>query len=128
LKEQSFLKSGAAVVWLEAGKYAGKEFAKALLSKGIKTEELPHVLDVFFTQGGWGKIQTKVDFTKRQALVTIRNSATARQTKSKEPVCHFIQGFISGVSDVLLDGLTECLETKCLAKGDALCEFRVKRT
>lgn len=93
----------------------------------MEFEELPSMLEEFFTEGGWGKIQAEVDFTKKEALVTIENSALARQTNTEEPVCHFARGFIAGVCDVMFHGSTECLETKCIAKGDAYCEFGVKR-
>lgn len=122
---ERILESGAVTVWLEAGRHAGRELSENLVRLGMEFEELPAVFEEFFTQGGWGKIQAKVDSTKREALVTIRNSATALQTNAKEPVCHFVRGFIAGVCDVMFHGPTECFETKCLAKGDAYCEFRV---
>jgi predicted hydrocarbon binding protein len=124
---EKILGPGAIMVWLEAGKQAGREFSGGLMRLGMEFEELPSMLEEFFTQGGWGKIQTEVDFTMKKAFVTIRNSATARQIETKEPVCHFIRGFIAGVCDIMFHGITECLETKCMAKGDAHCEFRVKR-
>ncbi len=124
---ERMLGSGATVIWLEAGKHAGKEFAEILLREGTEPEEVPLRLEMFFTQGDWGRIQTKVNFTRKEAVVRIDNCATARQTVSKEPVCHFIRGFISGVSDVMFDALAECVETACMAKGDTFCEFRIKR-
>jgi predicted hydrocarbon binding protein len=124
---ERMLGSGGVVIWLEVGQHAGKEFAKALLMDEKEPEELQRLAEVFFTQCGWGKIQTKMNLAKKEAFVTIRNSATSRQIQSKEPVCHFIRGFIAGICDVIFNDSTECIETKCMAKGDALCEFRVKR-
>jgi predicted hydrocarbon binding protein len=123
---ESMLGSAAKVVWLEAGRHAGRKFSGDLVQLGIEFEELPFMLEEFFTQGGWGKIQTEVDFTKKEALITIKNSATARQTETKEPICHFIRGFIAGVCDVIFHGSTECFETKCIAKGDSVCQFQVR--
>ena len=123
---ERMLGSPAIVVWWEIGKHAGRECAEVLLRQGTKFEELLLVLQEFFTQGGWGKVQTNVDLMKKEALVTIRNSPTARHTESKEPTCHFIRGFIAGVCRVMFDDSAECVETKCMAKGDALCEFQVK--
>jgi predicted hydrocarbon binding protein len=118
---------GAALVWVEAGKRAGREFTGDLVKLGMEFEELPQMLEEFFTQGGWGKIRADVNFAEKKALVKILNSATARETNSKEPVCHFVRGFIAGVCDVMFHGSTECIETKCMAKEDPYCEFQVKR-
>ena len=119
--------SGAAVVWLEAGKTAGSNFSKAILAEGMKPKEIPNLMDKFFTNAGWGNIQTKTYFNKKEAIVTIRNCAIARKSESSEPVCHIIRGFIIGVYDVIFGELMECFETKCSAKGDSICEFRVTK-
>ena len=124
---ERLLGSGAVVIWLEAGKYAGKTFVQALLRGKKDSEKVPKLLESFFTQGGWGHIQANVDSAKKEALVTIRNSATARQIRSNDSVCYFIRGFIAGACDAMFNDLTECFEIKCIAKGDALCEFQVKR-
>lgn len=124
---ESILGSGAKVIWVEAGRQAGREFSGALVKLGMEFEELPDMLEKFFTQGGWGKIQAEVDFARKEALVTIKNSATARLTEAKESVCHFIRGYIAGLCDVMFHATTECLETKCMAKGDTHCEFHIKR-
>jgi predicted hydrocarbon binding protein len=124
---EDFIGSGAKVIWQQAGKHAGREFSGDLVRLGMEFEELPAALEEFFTKGGWGKIRVEADFTKKEAVVTIENSATARSIEAKEPVCHSIRGFIAGVSDVMFHASTECLETKCIAKGDPYCEFRVKR-
>jgi predicted hydrocarbon binding protein len=124
---ERILGSANVALWYEAGKHAGSEFSGNLVRLGMEFEELPAALEEFFTKGGWGKIQVDVDFMKKEALVTIRNSVAARGIEAKESVCHSIRGFIAGVCDVIFHGLTVCLETKCIAKGDPYCEFLVKR-
>ena len=95
------------------------EFARA------KDEELKYALEIFLTNGGWGKVQAKLNFQERKAVVRIRNSVTTRQTKAKEPVCHFISRFITGALAVIFSKKAECVEIRCEAKGDPFCEFRV---
>lgn len=123
---ERILRSGAEVIWLEAGRHAGREFTQAFLRKGMEPEEAPKFFEEFFTQGGWGKIQANVNFSKKEAVIRIENSATARQTKAKEPVCHFIRGYIAGICDVIFKSSTNCVETKCIAKGDTCCEFQIE--
>ena len=124
---EKMLGSGAIPLWLELGKNAGREFSKRFVKLGFELVELTTMLKNFFTEGGWGKMQGNVNFKEKEALVTLENSAIARQINATEPVCHFIRGFVAGVFDVMFNEFTECLETQCIGKGDAYCEFRVKR-
>jgi len=121
------LGSTAGSIWWEIAKHAGTEFAGELLKAGIDPEEVPRRLETFFTQGGWGVVQSKIDLSKNGAVIRIENCATARKSKSNRPMCHFVSGFISGVADAVLNEVTECSETKCIASGDPFCEFKVER-
>jgi predicted hydrocarbon binding protein len=122
---EQILGSGAKAVAYKTGKHTGEQFAEMLLKKGLKDEELKCALEVFLTNGGWGKVRAKLDFQKKIAVVRIRNSVMTRQIKSKEPVCHFISGFIAGALSVIFSKKAECVEIRCKAKGDNFCEFRV---
>jgi predicted hydrocarbon binding protein len=109
-----------------AGKRSGEQFSRALLDEGIRKEGLQYVLESFLTNCGWGKVRVQVDFQKLEATVRINNSVEARQTTSEKPVCHFINGYICGVFTIIFDNdKINCSETKCTAKGDNSCEFRV---
>jgi hypothetical protein len=114
-------------IWWEIAKHAGTDFARELLKTGTDPEEVPTMLEIFFTQGGWGMIKSKIDLTKKEAVIRIENCATARKSKSNKPICYFVSGFISGVADAILNEVTDCSETKCMAKGDPFCEFKVER-
>lgn len=125
--EEMWGSATASICLWEMGKNTGKGFAKELVEAGTKPVEVTTFLEMFFTQGGWGVIQPKIDLTKKAAVIRIENCATARKCKSNKPICHFISGFISGVADAILNEVTECTETKCMAKGDPFCEFKVER-
>jgi predicted hydrocarbon binding protein len=120
------LGTGTTAILLEAGKCAGREFTQSLLKEGTLPEEIPTWLEIFFTQGGWGKIKAQANFTNKTAVVVIDNCATTRGVKSKESVCHFIRGYIAGTGEILFKTNIECVETKCMSKGNAYCEFRVR--
>jgi predicted hydrocarbon binding protein len=122
---ERILGSSAKGVMYKTGKCAGEQFAEVLLKEGLKDEELKCALEIFLTNGGWGKVQAKLNFQERKAVVRIRNSVTTRQNKAKEPVCHFISGFIAGALTMIFSKKAECLEIRCKAKGDTFCEFRV---
>ncbi|NTW97072.1 MAG: histidine kinase [Oscillochloris sp.] len=43
-----------------------------------------------------------------------------------EPVCWQLAGYIAGYCSVVFDMDLHCRETKCVAKGDAHCEFHTR--
>ncbi len=126
---EQVLGEGARIIMYVAGKRSGEQFSRALLKKGIKNEALKFALETFLTNGGWGKVSAQVNFQKQEATVKIRNSIIARETKAKRVVCHFINGYIAGVFCMMLDSeKIDSEETKCTAKGDSFCEFRVHKS
>jgi predicted hydrocarbon binding protein len=122
---ERILGSGAKGIMYETGKCGGRQFAEMLLREGLKDEELKCALEIFLTNGGWGKVRTELNFQEQEAVVRIRNSVTTRQTKAEEPVCHFISGFIAGALTIVFSKKAECVEIRCKAKGDTFCEFKV---
>jgi predicted hydrocarbon binding protein len=122
---EQILGPDAKTIMYEVGKRDGEQFSKALMEKGFKDKELKYALEVFFTNGGWGRAWVKVDFLKQRAEVRIRNSVSSRQTKTEGSVCHVIRGYIAGVLGVMFNKKIECVEMQCRAKGDAFCEFRI---
>ncbi len=102
----------------------GIQFGEMLIKEGLKNDKLPCAFEIL-TNGGWGKVRTKVNLTQQKLTVTIQNSITSRQTETKEPACHFISGYIAGVFSTAFGKTIDCMETKCKTKGDALCEFTI---
>jgi len=124
---EQILGSGSKAIMYAAGLRAGEQFAKTLEKEGLKGDELRYALEVFLTNGGWGKVKAKVNFEEQTAVIRIHNSVTTRTTNSKEPVCHFISGYIAGTLSTIFGKKTECVETSCKAMGDSFCEFRAAK-
>lgn len=125
---EKILGSGATVVWFSIAQHTGREIMKTVLKGETNPQKAIGFLETFFTQGGWGKVQIDMNFEDKRAAVKIENCATARDIRSKEPICHFVRGFVSGVAEILFGSPTKCFETKCSAKGDSFCEFQVEAT
>jgi predicted hydrocarbon binding protein len=123
---KKMLGSAAEEIWWEIAKHAGTEFARELLKAGTDPEEVPTWLETFFTHGGWGVVQSRIDLTKKEAVIRIENCATARRSKSNRPMCYFVSGFISGVAYAITNEDRNCSETKCIARGEPFCEFVVE--
>ena len=98
---EQILGSGSKAIMYTTGVKAGEQFAKTLLQEGLRDEELKFALEVFLTNGGWGKVQARVNFQEQKAVIRIHDSVTTRDTKAKEPVCHFISGYIAGSLSVI---------------------------
>ena len=122
---EQILGSDSKAIMYTIGMKSGEQFAKTLVQEGLHDEELKYALEVFLTRGGWGRVQARVNFQEQKAVIRIHNSVMTRGTEAKEPVCHFISGYIAGALSVIFRKKTECLETECKAKGDVFCEFRV---
>jgi len=121
---EQVLGSGARVIMVKIGKIAGAQFADSLLKRGLKAEDMEDALEMFLTRGGWGKVSAKIDVENQSAIFRIWNSVTSRKTKSKEPTCHFVNGYLSGMLCAIFGKNIECTETKCAAKNNKFCEFK----
>ena len=88
-------------------------------------------LPLYIQAYGHGKgrfIEYKKDF-----LFEVKDSSIAQYLKERQlgrPVCHFLCGFFAGMADAYSE-LVEpyvhysCVETKCTAVGDPVCEFKL---
>lgn len=112
-------------ILFEAGKYAGQDFVKRLMEKGVKKSEILLWLAEFFNCCGWGKIYFAINPERNEIVITVENCVSARKVKSDKPVCHFIKGYFSGIYEENCNEISDCEEILCASKGDPFCEFRV---
>jgi len=67
------------------------------------------------------------DLARRELTMTMKHSLLATMhPPSKEPVCHYYEGFLAGFVTAVLGMPVEGVETECRAKGDAQCSFRTR--
>lgn len=68
-----------------------------------------------------------VDLSRREVTMTLGHSLLATMhAPSKEPVCHYYEGFLAGFVTTVLGSPVEGVETECRAKGDPVCEFHTR--
>ena len=123
---RAYLGKGANIAIKAAGKTSGRRFFDSLIERDMQLEETPVVLNILFDQGGWGKAKIDIDLKAKTANMIINNCVLTRNTSSTKPSCHFLAGYFEGFCEKLFKTPTECVETKCKAKGDASCNFEVK--
>jgi len=77
---------------------------------------------------GWGDIKVvKLDRVKKTYLVEAVNATEAKAYgSSNHAVDHFIRGCFAAGGTVIFDVECDCVESKCISKGDKICEFIVK--
>jgi predicted hydrocarbon binding protein len=122
---RAYLGRGANIAIKAPGKTSGKRFFASLLNRNMELKEIVIVLNLLINEGGWGKSEITVDYEGKKATVTLQNCITARKTRSTEPSCTFLTGYFEGFFEKLFNKETQCIETACIAKGDAVCEFQI---
>jgi predicted hydrocarbon binding protein len=79
-----------------------------------------------FSKRGFGEAELLEFDEKRQGgRILIRNSHNALGYLSKEPVCHATAGVLANAGELMFGKKMICRETKCIAKGDPHCEFKI---
>jgi hypothetical protein len=88
-----------------------------LTKREFQRKEIPTMFGTSLTTSVWGKVQIQPILSEREANMILENCVTARQTKSQKGTCNLI-GFGASMFDVVFDAITECCETRFIAKGE----------
>jgi predicted hydrocarbon binding protein len=102
------------------------EYFTSILGKDYLVRNYDYGLDVLAATG-WGIPEltgAKRDFPN----MTIRLSSCLEcdGRNSKQAVCSFMRGFLSGVFGTIVGHSVHCEELQCLAKGDSSCRFELR--
>jgi predicted hydrocarbon binding protein len=126
--EAAVLKSGAFVIWYNAGKTVGttegKKFAGLLDDLGI--DRLAEELSKSYSKLGWGFIQVgEIDLVKNEVGIVMRNSPMVRGVSATEPRCWYVRGYMEGMISSILGAEATAFELSCEAVNGDHCEFKV---
>jgi len=77
---------------------------------------------------GWGIPNiVKMDREKKIMVFTLKDAGQAKvYGKSDESVDHYFRGCAASAGVLLFECNCDAIETKCISKGDSICEFVVK--
>ena len=126
---RSVLGTGGYVVLYELGIDYGKELAgyfTAILGEEYLVGNYDYWVNVLAATG-WGIPDikgSKDDFPNM--TVRFASCLECDGRSSRETVCSFMRGFLSGVFGNLSGHVVHCEESKCQAKGDSYCEFQIR--
>jgi predicted hydrocarbon binding protein len=125
---RSVLGSGGDVILYELGADYGKELANyfmGVLGSDYLARNYDYGLNVL-TATGWGIpviIGNRADFPNMTIKLSSCLECDGRY--SKQPVCSFMRGFLSGVFGKIAGHTVHCEEPQCIAKGDSRCQFEL---
>ena len=127
LRLSEIFQSGAKVIIFEATKAAGERFAKEVAERvNFDGQQLLNTTVQRFTDAGLGKIEiAEVNLEEGKVKIRIWDNFFAEIRNEEETYCNCIEGFVAGMYKQFLSKTPNIQKTKCIAKGDAYCEWHV---
>jgi predicted hydrocarbon binding protein len=120
-------KAGKQEELYESSKRLGKEWIIGLFNayKMNTIDEQARWGENVITLAGFGKMEiTNWDVEKREMKFKVTDSQVAKlYGKVGKPVDHLLRGWFAGVSSIFFKSDVDCVEVKCMSKGDDYCEF-----
>lgn len=120
--------SGLAAVLYNAGKEVGDRAAKRLSEMfNIEGKELVQAFAQAVKATGWGVTEVSgIDMKKHSATIIVKDCFEAAAWRKKPyVVCHWTRGYLAGYMSTVFGKPVEAVETKCMAKGDEHCQFKI---
>jgi predicted hydrocarbon binding protein len=137
LMENQFGPKKTASILYNAGELQGQQGTKIITEKFGYAKTIMDKRKLFeFNVGqgeivGMGAFKVAIFDTDKNIFIITGDSTLAIEYskffgQQKEPIDHFLRGVMAGLMEVLIDKKMFCYETKCIAKGNTICEFIIK--
>ena len=127
-KVVEMLESGGETLLHEEGSALGKDNAKTVIKligaemAVEKTQDLRLVLRAM----GWGMISVPEVDPDARGVVQVKDCFECGGGSKVRQGCHFFRGYLEGYGSTLYGLDVGSEETKCILRGDAVCEFVLK--
>jgi predicted hydrocarbon binding protein len=112
-----------------AGKDAGEKWFNAMKTKTkLSVDEVEKWGSNIVTLAGWGEAVIKEMKRDQSYMVYNLNHSVTAELYGKTDHCvdHLFRGLVAGAAKVTFKQDVDCVETKCVAKGDSVCEFVIQ--
>jgi predicted hydrocarbon binding protein len=122
------LGSGGETLLFNEGRSLGENDTEKMidiLGKEVVTNQSQYLQNYLASQG-WGKVTTKLTPGKMDAIFMVEDCFECSGDIHKRRECSFVRGYIEGSSGLVWGQPVAVTETKCFARGDPACEFRIK--
>jgi predicted hydrocarbon binding protein len=112
-------------IFYEAGKHAGKEFCKELITQKDDFNEFVVELQELLKKLKIGILRVeKSDLEKMKFILTIAEDLDCSGLPvSDETICKYDEGFISGLFSEYTDKKFNAAEIDCWCSGDRVCRY-----
>ena len=106
----------------------GSALVEELKANIRDTEALAKHLTDFAAAAGWGVISMAGDLRQGRSYIVSVVDCVFCESKvlGQSPECTFLASTIEGMADRIYGGTHRVSETRCSAKGEALCQFYVE--
>lgn len=113
------------------------QFRELFKEAGYSVEDRKKMVETCFQKGGFGQINLN-DINENGGEVATPNEHYAiswvnkfgQRKEGESGVCFFTRGFLAGATEAVYDlefGSTQATQTKCLTKGDSICQFEISK-
>ena len=117
----------ARVIIYDAGIDPGRRSYGRMVRDSLSREEALKLLVQRKASQNWGRITIEsLDWQTKSGTISIEDSFEARGATtqlSKQRSCDFFKGYLAGFFSELFGEEVVVTEDRCVAMGDALCEF-----
>jgi predicted hydrocarbon binding protein len=127
--QKELVKSGKENLIYESGKESGYDWFEGMSkNRKMKVTDVANWGSDLVTLSGWGIAELKkIKQSEKYMEFNLINSTIAKNYgKSNEPVCHMFRGLVAGAAEFTFKCKIDAVETKCIAKGDSICEFIIQ--
>jgi uncharacterized protein len=114
-------------IFRQAGRLAGTHFCENMLNKELGFNEFIAGLQKTLKDNNIGLLRVeKADLETMNMTLTIAEDLDCSGLPfTDEVVCHYDEGFISGILEAYTKKVFEVTEVDCWASGDRVCRFDV---
>jgi predicted hydrocarbon binding protein len=122
-------KQGKENVIYNAGKDAGEKWFESMRKKSsLNVDDVEKWGSGIVTLAGWGEAVLKEMKRDEGYMVYNLNKSIVAELYGKSDHCvdHMFRGLVAGAAKVTFKKDVDCIETKCVAKGDLTCEFIIQ--
>ncbi|WXG46673.1 MAG: ATPase domain-containing protein [Candidatus Atabeyarchaeum deiterrae] len=92
---------------------------------GTSPKQILEMFASYISANGSG-ITELAEFTDETITFRVRHSLCSMNERSDKPTGQYLAGALAGATELALGKKVQCIETKCVAKGDDYCEFTCK--
>lgn len=111
---------------VRSGRRAWLWFTDSFNLERKSTKEKTYYTDAFFSSSGVGEMEFRMEAGEKVLRFKGGTFFARKQGVVGRKACHYLAGFIAGVTSAMMKKEYTVEEVKCASKGDRNCDFAVR--